>query len=101
MEGEARFEASQALPDVPYAKYAELLGLGGIRVDRPEDIGSAWDMALKADRPFVIDAVTDPNVPTIPPRPSTEVMEKIAKALAEESDAMEVMSQIDKELVQS
>jgi len=101
MEGEARFEASQALPDVPYAKYAELFGLGGIRVERPEDIGSAWEMALAADRPFVIDAVTDPNVPTIPPRPSTEVMEKIAKALADESDAMEVMSQIDKELVQS
>ena len=98
MEGEARFVASQELPDVPYAKYAELLGLRGIRIDRPEDIASAWEMALQSDRPFLIDAVTDPNVPTIPPQPSSDVMEKISKALRQEPDGSDVMIQVEKEL---
>ena len=43
-----RFEASQDLPDFPYARFAELLGLRGLRVDRPEDVGPAWDFALAA-----------------------------------------------------
>ncbi len=35
MEGDPKFEGSQDLPDFPYARYAELLGLKGIRVDTP------------------------------------------------------------------
>jgi pyruvate dehydrogenase (quinone) len=66
-EGDPKFEASQDLPDFPYAEYARSLGLDGVRVDRPEKVGSAWDLALAADRPFVLEAVTDPNVPPLPP----------------------------------
>jgi len=84
MEGEARFEASQVLPDIPYATYAQMIGLNGVRIERPEDIGAAWEAALTSDRPFVIDAVTDPNVPTIPPQPTQQVREKVEKALASE-----------------
>ena len=29
------------MPDFPYARYAEMLGLGGIRVDQAEDVGAA------------------------------------------------------------
>ena len=67
MEGDPRYDASQDLPDFPYAGYAELIGLKGIRVDNPDEVGSAWDEALAADRPCVIDAITDPAVPPLPP----------------------------------
>jgi pyruvate dehydrogenase (quinone) len=67
MEGDPKFEASQDLPDFPYARYAELCGLGGIRVDDPNDIAAAWKAAFAADRPTLIEAITDPNVPPLPP----------------------------------
>ena len=51
LEGDPKFEASQEIPDFPYARYAELLGLRGIRVDDPSELGAAWDEALSADRP--------------------------------------------------
>ncbi|RST53054.1 thiamine pyrophosphate-requiring protein [Variovorax sp. MHTC-1] len=65
--GEKKFEASQDLPTYPYAEQARLLGLHGIRVDRPDRVGPAWDEALAADRPTVLEMVTDPNVPPVPP----------------------------------
>ena len=64
--GDPLFPASQKLPDFPYAGYAELLGLKGIRVERPEDVTGAWEEALSADRPVVLEAVTDPDVPPLP-----------------------------------
>jgi len=76
MEGDPRYIPSQAVPDFPYAGYADLLGLRGIRVNRPEDIGLAWDQALSADRPCLLEMVTDPNVPPLPP----EISMKEAKA---------------------
>jgi pyruvate dehydrogenase (quinone) len=97
MEGQPRFEASQRLPDVPYAQYAELLGLTGIVIDRPEDVGPAWDRALTSDRPVVIDAVVDPNVPALPPRPEAEVLDKVKRALAEEPEAELVRRQLERE----
>lgn len=97
MEGEARFDASQVVPDVPYADYAEMLGLRGIRVERPEDVAVAWDAALQSDRPVVIDAVTDPNVPTIPPEPAAEIVGKIQKALKEEGATQQLRTQISRE----
>jgi pyruvate dehydrogenase (quinone) len=65
--GDPKWEASQSLPDVPYAEFAKSIGLAGRRVEDPEQVGQAWDEALAADRPFVLDMVTDPNVPPIPP----------------------------------
>src|SRR5579862_1413696 len=65
--GDSRFEDSQDVPEFSYAHYASDLGLVGIRVDRPDRVGPAWDEALSADRPVVIDAITDPNVPPLPP----------------------------------
>jgi pyruvate dehydrogenase (quinone) len=66
MSGAPKFRASQDLPDFPYASYAELLGLKGIRVDRPEDVAAAWEEALSSERPVVLEAVTDPDVPPMP-----------------------------------
>src|SRR5690606_932790 len=70
--GEPKLEASQNIPDFPYARYAESLGLGGVRIERPEDIGPAWERAFAADRPVIVEAVTDPDVPPMPPHISFE-----------------------------
>ncbi|WP_224984111.1 thiamine pyrophosphate-requiring protein [Geomonas agri] len=67
MNGDAKFSASQDIPQFPYAAYAEMLGLEGIRLDDPEQIRSAWRSALSANRPVVIDARCDPDVPPLPP----------------------------------
>jgi pyruvate dehydrogenase (quinone) len=67
MEGNPRFAATQDLPDVPYAKFAGMLGLTGIFVDDPADLKSAWSKALAADRPVVLEVKTDPNVVPLPP----------------------------------
>jgi pyruvate dehydrogenase (quinone) len=67
MNGDPQFAGSQDLPDFPYARYAEMVGWHGIRVDRPEQVGPAWDEALSAGRPVLYEAVTDPEVPPLPP----------------------------------
>jgi pyruvate dehydrogenase (quinone) len=88
MEGEPRFATSQELPEVPYAGYAELLGLRGLRVTSPGDLAAAWDTALAADRPVVIDAVVDPAVPLLPPgRSFDKVKAMYAGLAAEEGEA--------------
>jgi pyruvate dehydrogenase (quinone) len=81
MEGNPKFQASQDLPDFPYARYAELIGLHGIRCDAPEQLGDAWDRALAADRPTLIEAVTDPEVPPLPPHITLAQARGIASAL--------------------
>jgi pyruvate dehydrogenase (quinone) len=65
--GAGKTESTQRIPDFPYGKYAELLGLRGIFVDAPERLGAAWDEALAADRPVILECRTDPNVPPLPP----------------------------------
>ncbi len=60
-EGDPKFDASQQIPDFPYARFAELCGLRGVRVDEPGAVGEAWEAALGADRPCVLEAVTDPG----------------------------------------
>ncbi len=72
MEGSPSFLPSQQLPDFPYAGYATSLGLLGIKVEKPEDVGPAWDQALAADRPCLVEFVTDPAVPPIPPHATWE-----------------------------
>jgi pyruvate dehydrogenase (quinone) len=81
MSGDPKFEGSQDLPDFPYAQYAELLGLKGIRVDRPEEVAPAWDEALASDRPVVYEAVTDPEVPPLPPHITLEQAKALSSAL--------------------
>lgn len=81
MVGDPEFTGSQELPDFPYARYAEMLGLQGIRVDKPEDLGSAWDTALSAGRPVLLEAVVDPKVPPIPPHIKFEQAVHYAKAI--------------------
>ena len=81
MSGDPKFEGSQDLPDFPYARYAEMLGLKGIRVDKPEAVAPAWEEALAADRPVVYEAVTDPEVPPLPPHITLEQAKALSSAL--------------------
>ena len=67
LEGDPKFEVSQRIPDFPYARFAQLLGLKGIRVESPDAVGPAWDEVLAADRPAVLEVLTDPEVPPLPP----------------------------------
>jgi pyruvate dehydrogenase (quinone) len=79
--GDPKFDASQELPDFPYAKYAELLGFVGVRVDKRDDVGAAWERVLAADRPALIEAFVDPNISIIPPHISFEQARNLTSAL--------------------
>ena len=81
MSGDPKFSGSQDVPDFPYAEYAKLLGLKGVYVNDPEKIGDAWDDVLSADRPAVLEVVTDPNVPPLPPHISFDMMVKYGETL--------------------
>ncbi|MCW6008298.1 thiamine pyrophosphate-requiring protein, partial [Micromonospora sp. CPCC 205371] len=87
-EGEPRFDTSQRLPWVPYADWAESLGLRGIRVTSPAEVEPAWDTALAADRPVLIDAVVDPAVPLLPPLQEYEKIKPMYAGLAAERGAL-------------
>jgi len=82
--GERKFDASQDLPDFPYAAYAEMLGFVGVRVDTRDDVGAAWDRVLSADRPALLEAVVDPNISIIPPHITFEQAKKLTTALAKD-----------------
>ena len=98
--GDPKFEASQDLPDFPYAAYAQSLGLKGIRVDRPEDVGPAWEAALAADRPVVYEAYTDPNISIIPPHISFEQAKNFTSAMLKgDPDEMHVIGASVRSLV--
>jgi pyruvate dehydrogenase (quinone) len=79
--GAPKFAESQTLPDISYADFASGLGLRGITVDKPDRIGPAWDQALSADRPTLLDVRCDPDVPPIPPHATFEQMKDTAAAL--------------------
>ena len=81
MEGSPSFLPSQEIPDVQYAAFARTLGLTGVRVEKPEEVEAGWRAALEADGPAVIEFVTDPAVPPIPPHASWEQMEATAKSI--------------------
>ena len=67
MEGDPKFLATQVIPNFAYARFGEMLGFKGIFVDRPDELHSAWQAALCADRPVVLEVKTDPDVAPLPP----------------------------------
>ncbi|CAM5519945.1 Thiamine pyrophosphate-requiring protein OS=Streptomyces antimycoticus OX=68175 GN=poxB_2 PE=3 SV=1 [Streptomyces antimycoticus] len=91
MSGAPQFLPSQALPDVRYADFAHSIGLGGVRVEKPDGVEAAWHKALGADRPFVIDFRTDPAVPPIPPHASLDQIEAAATAIVKGDSDREAM----------
>ena len=93
MQGDPRFDASQSLPDVDYAAYATSLGLIGLRVERDDQIAEAWDSALGADRPVVIDALADPEVPPLPPHITFEEAVNFARSAAGDTHRRRMIAQ--------
>ncbi|PKW27275.1 thiamine pyrophosphate-requiring protein [Phycicoccus duodecadis] len=81
MEGSPTFVESQSLPDVDFAAFAASLGLQAITVTDPDELGAAWDRALSADRPTVLDVHTDPDVPPVPPHATFEQMKDAAESI--------------------
>jgi pyruvate dehydrogenase (quinone) len=81
MNGDPKFSASQDIPSIPYHAYAELIGLKGIYVDKDEDMGAAWDAALSAGCPVVIEVKADPNIPPLPPHITMTQAKAFAKTL--------------------
>jgi pyruvate dehydrogenase (quinone) len=81
MEGDPKFNASQQIPNVPYHKFAELIGLKGIYVGSPDAMAPAWEEALAADRPVVLEVKTDPEVPPLSPHITFEQVRNLSEAL--------------------
>jgi pyruvate dehydrogenase (quinone) len=81
INGDPKFEASQKIPNVPYHRFAEMIGLRGIYVDDPKQLGSAWDQALASDIPVVLEVKTDPEVPPLPPHITLQQAKNFSIAL--------------------
>jgi pyruvate dehydrogenase (quinone) len=93
MAGDPKLQASQVLPDFPFARYAEVLGIKGIRVERPDQVGAAWDEALAHNGPVLFEAITDPEVPPLPPHIRFEQAKKLAKALPGDPHSKRIIKQ--------
>jgi pyruvate dehydrogenase (quinone) len=81
LQGAPKFPDSQTLPEVDYAAFAQSVGLAAVTVREPEALGSAWETALAADRPTVLDVYCDPDVPPIPPHAGWDQISKLGKSL--------------------
>ncbi len=99
--GVGKTETTQSIPDFPYHKYAELLGLKGIFVDDPEKLGSAWDEALAADRPVILECYTDPNVPPLPPHITLEEAKNFMTMMTSEPELGSVLKNSAKQVLAS
>ena len=91
MEGDPKNFATQEIPDVRYADFAKLIGLDGVRIETPDRIDAAWDEAFSSDRPFVIDAVVDPEMPPLPPHITLEQAKSFLSALRKGDPAARAM----------
>ncbi|MBB5788869.1 thiamine pyrophosphate-requiring protein [Jiangella mangrovi] len=79
--GAPKFEESQTLPDIDYAAAARGFGVDGVNVSSPDELGDAWDHALTADGPVLLDVRCDPEVPPIPPHATFEQVKETTEAL--------------------
>lgn len=94
MGGSPQFLPSQELPEFSYAAYARSLGLAGVLVAKPDEVAGAWEEALAADRPCVLDFRTDPAVPPIPPHATWDQIVKSAESILRgDSDRVDVIKE--------
>jgi len=101
MAGDPKFLGSQSLPDLPYHRLAEMIGLRGIFVDRPEDVAAAWDAAFAADRPVLVEFYTDPNVPPLPPHITLNQARALMTSMFGEPELGSVLANTARQLVAS
>ena len=79
--GDPKNPDTQTLPYLPCAEYAKLLGFEAIKVDQPEQVGPAWDRALSAGGPVLLEFVTDPQVAALPPHVKPSMFKKVVSGL--------------------
>ena len=102
LAGDPKFEGTQVVPKFNYAQYAESLGLKGIRMETPDDIRPGWEEALKSDKPVIVDALTDPNVPPLPPHIRFDQAKAYIKALFKgDPDQKGILKQTFKDTLES
>ena len=99
MNGNPRFDASQDIPDVRYSAFAEMIGLRGIYVDDPEQLGNAWDAALSADRPIVLEVKTDREIAPLPPHISLTQAKAFISSVTREKGAGHVLRDTAKQVL--
>jgi pyruvate dehydrogenase (quinone) len=100
MEGDPRFDASQDIPDFPYAEYAKMLGLEGIKVDDPKEVPDALDFAFNSKKPVLVEAYTDPSVPMLPPHISFKEARSFTSAILKgDSKSWDMVKQTYKDVV--
>ena len=99
--GAGKTESTQSIPDFAYHTYAELLGLRGIVVRDPEQLSAAWDEALSANRPVIMNVYTDPNVPPLPPHITVKDAKNYMTMIASEPELASVLKNTAREVLAS
>jgi pyruvate dehydrogenase (quinone) len=99
MNGNPRFDASQDIPDVRYSEFARMIGLEGIFVDDPDKLCAAWDQALAADGPVVLEVKTDPEIAPLPPHISFKEAKSFMFAMTKDDDAAHVIKDTARQVV--
>ena len=97
--GEGKTKSTQDVPGLAYHHYAEMLGLKGIRVSDPQRLGAAWDEALAADRPVILDCLSDPNVPPLPPHISAKEAKNFMRMARNEPELGSVLADTARQLL--
>lgn len=97
--GAGKTPSTQDVPDFPYHRYAELLGFRGIEVRTPDRIGPAWDEALAADRPVILNIYADPNVPPLPPHITAKDAKNFLSMLGTEPELGSVLVNSAREML--
>lgn len=101
MNGDPKYDASQDIPDFPYAEYARMIGLEGIAIRTPDEIPEALDAAFRMSKPVVVDVLTDPSVPPLPPHIIFEQAKNFGSFMfKEDSDFWDVIKQTWKNMIQ-
>ena len=101
LAGDAKFEASQVVPDFPYAQYAESIGLKGVKVETCDRVAAGWDEALAAQKPCVIEFHTDPEVPPLPPHISLEQAKNFMTSLLHDPSRAQMIKESFKSMFAS
>lgn len=65
--GYAYTDKALKLTNPNFAEYAKLCGGDGIRVEHAIDIPKAIELAIQSEKPFIIDAITNPGELSLPP----------------------------------
>jgi pyruvate dehydrogenase (quinone) len=102
MDGDKKFVASQDVPKFNYAEYAKILGFEGIRIEKEDDIIPALDKAMTLQKPVLVDVLSDPNVPPLPPHISFKQMKAFTSSIVKgDVDAWDMIKQTYKDVIEN